>query len=205
MRYLVLYHSFTKQAELVAERIAAEAAAAGDSAVLCRVDFADPAERRHAPVPFSVIKAWSDQAKAGTIVPVELTPRDIDPASYDRVILLSNTWSFHPSVPIQGVLRSEIGGRLLDGKKVAVGIVCRGFYKKNLGIVKDLVRQDGGTVVAEEVFTHAGSWLLSTITNVTGMTKADPPRKIGPFRLPPFGVSPQSFGKVAAFVRRAGA
>lgn len=205
MRFLVIYHSFTHQAALVAEKIAAQAAASGGSATLCRVDFADPAARHSAPIPFSVVKSWGDQAKAGTVVPVTLTPGDIDPANYDRVILLSNTWSFYPSVPIQGLLRSDIGKQLLGGKKVAIGIVCRGFFKKNLGLVQDLVRQDGGTVVAQEVFTHAGSWLLSTITNVTSMVKAVPPRKFGPFRLPPFGVSPESFAKIPDFVRRAGA
>lgn len=204
-RFLVIYHSFTRQAGLVADRIAEDIQRKGGTAQLCRVDFADPDAPQQAPVPFSVVKVWSDQAKAGTVVPVTLTPDDIDPASYDHVILLSNTWSFHPSVPIQSVLRSDIGKRLLAGKKVAIGIVCRGFYKKNLAIVRDLVTQDGGQVVAEEVFTHAGSWLLSTITNVTSMTKANPPKKFGPFTLPPFGVSPASFAKVPGFVDRASA
>ena len=203
MRFLVIYHSFTHQAALVAGKIAEEAVRQGGSAALCRVDFADPTQRRQAPVPFAVIKEWSDLAKAGTTVPVELTPATIDPAGYDRVILLSNTWSFHPSVPIQSLLKSDVGRQLLADRKVAVGIVCRGFFSKNLAIVKDLVAQDGGTVITHEVFAHAGGWLLSTIANVTGMTKADPPRKFGPFRLPPFGVSPQSLAKIPDFVSRA--
>ncbi|MET0985754.1 MAG: hypothetical protein ABW034_10145 [Steroidobacteraceae bacterium] len=201
MRVLIVYHSFTGQAEKVARSVLKTLAARSVTASLCRLDFAEAAERLQAPVSFGVIKRWGDQAKRGTSVPFVMSAQPMAAGDFDAVVLLSNTWMFHPAVPIQSFLRDQRGRGLLTGKPVAIGIVCRGFWRKNLGITTSLVQQAGGRVVTHEVFRHAGSWLRSTITNINGMTKTTPlPSRLGPLLLPPFGVSPESMARVPTFV-----
>lgn len=203
MRVLIVYHTFTGQAGNVADSAAQLIRARSSEALLCRVDFADVTERHQPPVPFSVIKRWSDEAKGGILKPISLDPEPPTADKFDAVILLSNTWNWHPSAPIQSLLKSARARELFAGKPVGIGIVCRGFWKNNLAMTKALVQAAGGRVIAEEVFTHAGSWLRSTIINILRMTKPAPLRtRIGPFRLPPFGVSPDSMAKIPSFVAR---
>ena len=204
MRILIVYYSFTGQAQRVAGLMASAVAQAGHQPVLCRVAFADPAEPLAAPVPFAVVGRWSGLTKQGAAaVPITLGTDLTAEAPFDAVFLLSNTWSTRPSAPIQSFLQQS-ASPVLKGLPVAIGIVCRGFWKQNLKMTRAMVEVAGGHVVATEIFTHAGSWLASTITNVLGMIRPPPvPPRFGPIKLPPFGVSPASCAKVAGFVRAA--
>jgi flavodoxin len=203
LHVLVVYFSFTGQAERVATRIGEVLSQDGNSFTLARVAFADTQEPVAAPVPFSVISRWGNDSKKSVDVPIHVTPDSALTESYDLVVVLSNTWTFTACAPIQTFLRGQ-GAALLNGKPVAIGIVCRGFWKGNLALTKKLVAAAGGRFTNSEIFTHAGAWLTSTITNVLGMTKPTPvPQRFGPLRLPPFGVSPPSMAKIPDFVRQA--
>jgi hypothetical protein len=199
----VVYFSFTGQAERVASRIGEVLTDAGHSFTLGRVTFANPQEPLAAPVPFSVISRWGNESKKSIDVPIHFTPESALSESYNLVIVLSNTWTFTTCAPIQTFLRGA-GAAIMKDRPVAIGIVCRGFWKGNLALTKKLVANAGGRFTNSEIFTHAGAWLTSTITNVLGMTKPAPvPQRFGPLRLPPFGVSPASMAKIPDFVRQA--
>lgn len=202
MRVLLVYYSFTGQAQRAAEAAEQAARQAGHEVTTARVELADTATRLQRPLALAQISTWGGMASKGETVPIVLSPPIAVEDEFDAVLLFTNTWSFSPSVPIQSFLKSAEGHRLLKGKRVAIFVICRGFWKSNLAKTTALVESAGGSVIGGEAFTHPGTWLTSTIQNVKHMTSTTEQHRWGLLALPQFGLSDASMSRVAPFTLR---
>lgn len=202
-RVLLVYYSFTDQARIGAELAAEELRARGDEAVLVRIDFADPAQRLRRPLPFKGGQThWGNLAEQRVTVPVVSDDPQALQSRYDLVLLFSNTWKFHPSVPVQSFLATPEAALVLRDTPFAVIVICRGFWKKNLRIVRALAEKLGGRYVDGAGFGFAGGWLTSTVQSVRYVAgQGESERRWGLLPLPPFGLSPEAKQQLRAFVR----
>jgi hypothetical protein len=202
MRCLLLYYSLTDQAARAVESAAQTCHSAGWDAVICRIDFANPADAPRRPFSIADSKRWVDAAQQGKIFPLSYTPAAALDADYDLVLLFTNTWGMHPSVPIRSFLDSPEAKRVLAGKPFGVYVICRRLWEKNLALVREKAEAAGGRYIGGEGFVHPGSNVGSLIQTVTYIHRAGSGlRHLLGFPLPPYGLSDESLAKVPVFTR----
>jgi protein-tyrosine phosphatase len=203
MKCLLLYYSFTGQAQLVVDAVAAECAAAGWVPVTCRVDFAADDVRLRRPLSMNDIKRWTGAASRGDRLPVIYDPPQALDDRYDLVCIFSNTWQKSPAVPIRSFLESEAAARLLSATPFAVYVVCRRLWQNNLAIVRRLGEAAGGRFIDGLPVVHNGGALGSLIqTTAYMMGSGSGWKHILGVPLPRYGVSSAALGRVAPFTRR---
>jgi hypothetical protein len=202
MRCLILFYSLTGQAETAAGLASEAARGAGWDVTLCRISISDPVDALARPMNVASSKKWTQGAQKGLVVPITLNPHQSGGEQYDAVLLFSNTWGDHPSVPVRSFLEGPLGRALLAGKPVGIYIVCRRLWEKNLSIVKALVEAAGGRVLDGEPFMHPGGQVSSLIQTITYLYRTDSGRKrfLG-FPLPRYGLSDEALARVPAYTR----
>ncbi len=200
---LLLYYSFTGQAQRAVESAADSCRSAGWDPTICAIQFADRAKAPSRPFTVRTAKYWTDAAQRQDVVAVCYDPPAAIAARYDFVIVFSNTWGGSPAVPIRSFLDSEVAPRLLAGTAFGVIVVCRRLWRKNAAIVRELGEAAGGRFVASAALTHWGGQLGSLIQTVTYLLRADGGRKraLG-IPLPRYGLSDISMETVPLVVKR---
>jgi len=202
MRCLILYYSMTGQAEKSAALAADAARENGWDATICRMRMSDPADVLARPMNIAASKKWTQGAQKGMTVPLAFDPPEAVTQRYDAVLLFSNTWGDHPSVPVRSFLESPDAKALLAGTPVGVYVVCRRLWEKNLAIVRGLIENAGGRFVGGEPFMHPGGQVGSLIQTITYLYRTDSGRKrfMG-FPLPRYGLSDEAIARVPGFTR----
>lgn len=201
MRCLILYYSLTGQALQAADLAAAAARDAGWDATLCRISMSDPADALARPMNVAASRKWTQGAQKGMTVPIALDPPQTG-ERYDAVLLFSNTWGDHPSVPVRSFLEGQDVKALLAATPVGIYIVCRRLWQKNLSIVRSRVEAAGGRVLGGEAFMHPGGQVGSLIQTITYLYRTDSGRKrfLG-FPLPRYGLSDEAIARVPVYTR----
>jgi hypothetical protein len=202
MHCLILYYSMTGQAEKAANLAANAARAAGWDVTLCRMTMADPADALRRPMNVAASKKWTQGAQKGMTVPLAYDPPEAIDRRYDALLLFSNTWGDHPSVPVRSFLESAAAKALLSGTPFGAYIVCRRLWRKNLDIVRQLGEAAGGRFLGGEPFMHPGGQIGSLIQTVTYLYRTDNGRKrFAGFPLPRYGLSDEAVARVAPFTQ----
>ncbi|MGK2908218.1 MAG: hypothetical protein ACSLE1_00195 [Sphingobium sp.] len=202
MRCLILYYSMTGQAAKAASLAADAAQGAGWEAILCRMTMSDPSDVLARPMNIAASKKWTQGAQKGVIVPVAYDPPDAITRRYDAVLLFSNTWGDHPSVPVRSFLESPEAGAVLSDTPFGAFIICRRLWEKNLGIVRKLGEAAGGRFLGGEAFMHPGGQIGSLIQTITYLYRTDGGRRrFAGFPLPRYGLSDEALGRIASFTR----
>jgi hypothetical protein len=202
MHCLILYYSMTGQAEKAAKLAADAASAAGWDVTLCRMAMADPADALGRPMNVAASKKWTQGAQKGMTVPLAYDPPEAIDRRYDALLLFSNTWGDHPSVPVRSFLESAAAKALLSGTPFGAYIVCRRLWRKNLNIVRQLGEAAGGRFLGGEPFMHTGGQIGSLIQTVTYLYRTDNGRKrFAGFPLPRYGLSDEAVARVAPFTQ----
>lgn len=200
MRCLILYYSMTGQAEKGAGLAAAAARDAGWDVTLCRMSMRDPADALARPMNIASSKKWTQGAQQGMTVPIAYAPADAVAQRYDAVLLFSNTWGDHPSVPVRSFLESAAGKAVLSDTPFGAYIVCRRLWQKNLDIVRQLGEAAGGRFLGGAPFMHPGGQIGSLVQTVTYLYRTDSGRKrFAGFPLPRYGLSDEAVARVAPF------
>lgn len=202
MNVLLIYYSFTSQAERAVQEMRRALVEDGHQVVVGRIDYSDPAARLQRPISWDEISRLGKLSRDGVHVPVDLTVDGEGAEETDLIVLCSNTWNFSPAVPVQSFLADADGVRLLKGKKVAVAIICRGFWRSNLKKLRPLITATGAELIGHDAFTHDGAWLTSTIQTVKHMTSLTDTGRFGVLPLPKFGLSDTSMRRIAPFIRQ---
>lgn len=160
-RVLLVHFSQTGQLARVARRLASPLADADD------VELVEERLRPSTPYPFPW-PAW--RFLDAMPESVQLEPPAMEPYAvraeerFDLVILAYQVWYLAPSGPVTAFLRSETGKRLLRGRPVVTVIACRNMWLSAQEAVKDLIREAGGVLRDNVVFTDQGSALETFIT-----------------------------------------
>lgn len=199
---LLVYYSFTGEAQRVVDTAAKTLQAAGYGVTLARVDFADPAQRLQRPLSPAMVKKLTEAAAAGQTENVAVEPGDAFVRRYDLICLVSNTWQHNPCVPIRSALQRPDLRRLLDGTPFAVYVVCRRSWQRNLDIVRSEAEACGGRFIGAGHFEHAGGDIASLIRTVSYlMTRGSKVARLFGARLPlpEYGLSSTALKRVGTF------
>lgn len=199
-RCLLLYYSLTGQAEKAAGLAAKAARRAGWEPVLCRITMPAPQDALVRPMRIVDSKKWTQGAQKGLTVPLAYDPPEAMAHRYDAVLLFSNTWGDHPSVPMRSFLESAQGKALLHDSDFGVYVICRRLWRKNLDIVRTLGEAAGGRFVDGEPFTHPGGQIGSLIQTISYLHRSDSGlRRLFGLPLPRYGLSDEAVARIPAF------
>jgi hypothetical protein len=168
---LFVYYSYTKQTLKVVETMAGVLRDRGCDVVLAGIEFIDPryADRfKKFPMPHPYIEVVG-------MIPPELfrstgkirIPAVVTERQYDFVCIASPTWWLSTNVPIRSFLESETAGRVLKGKRFAVAVICRRYWRHNMKTVRRLVTERGGVFVDGIHFRYEGGQVRSLLSLIS--------------------------------------
>jgi len=202
-RVLLVYYTYTQQSLKVAEVIAEVLGERGCDVRLAGIEFTDAryAERfsrfplRHAYLDiFGMLPAQLRGATGEIRIP--------DPAlegEYDLICIGSPTWWLKTSVPVRSFLKSDLAGRLLDGKRFAAYVVCRRYWSINLRAVRKLGTKQGGKWVDGTHFSFAGRQVRSLLSLLSYFGKGEDRERYLGVRIPPTNLKPDYPEQTRAF------
>jgi hypothetical protein len=117
-------------------------------------------------------------------------PDEAREGDYDLICIGSPTWFFRPSVPVRSYLKSEEGGRILNGKRFTAYVVCRRYWSINLKGVKKLGTKQGGVYVDGTRFTFAGGQIRSLMSLLSYFGKGENRERYLGVKIPPSLLKP---------------
>ena len=175
---LFVYYTFTKQTGMVVDAIADELIARGCAVTKCALEFPDAHYgRRFSTLPMSwpvwhIVGMLPAQKRRMT---GEITiPPAAQHGDYDLVVFGSPTWWLTTCMPVRSYLHSPAAKAVLDGTPFAAVSVSRRYYKGNLGDIKQLGAQAGGTWVGGTHFVSDGNQVMSMASWLVFMRKNEP-------------------------------
>jgi len=178
---LFVYYSFTKQTELVVDAMAQEMTTRGCTMTKAPLEFHDAHySDRFSQLPMSrpilnivgMLVAQRRRKTGGITIPPEAQNGD-----YDLVVFGSPTWWLTTCMPVRSYLQSPAATAVLDGKPFAGVSVSRRYYKGNLGDIKKLGGQAGGTWSGGTQFVSDGNQVMSMASWLVFMRKNEPRRR----------------------------
>jgi len=201
-RALLLYYSLTGQASRAVEAAARACRDAGWDPAVCRIDFADAAQRPSRPFTLADTRHWVAAATDGAVMDMTYEPAGALEGEYDLVLLFTNTWNKHPSVPVNSFLKGPAARSVLSGRPFAVYAICRRLYEQNLAIVTEDGERAGGRCIGRRGFVHWGGQIGSLIQTMTYIHRSDTGRTsfLG-IPLPAYGLSDSAMEGVQAFTK----
>jgi len=202
-RVLLVYYTYTQQSLKVAEVIAEVLGERGCDVRLAGIEFTDAryAERfSRFPLPHAYLDIFG-------MLPAQLRGatgeiRIPDPAlegEYDLICIGSPTWWLKTSVPVRSFLKSDLAGRLLDGKRFAAYVVCRRYWSINLRAVRKLGTKQGGKWVDGTHFSFAGRQVRSLLSLLSYFGKGEDRERYLGVRIPPTNLKPDYPEQTRAF------
>ncbi len=191
-KVLIVYFTFSKQTERVADVIGTTLEARGAEVTKARILLTDKrwaARFEKIPMRFPMIKivgmlpAQTRQATGEIGVPPAAQDGD-----YDLVFIGSPTWWFRVSLPIRTWLKSDAAGKVLKGKPFGAFSTSRRYWKHNVGEVEAFGKEVGGTWIDETHFVAQGNQVQSMMSWLSYMSGFGWVDKL--FRLPPTNLKP---------------
>jgi len=165
---LFVYYTYTQQTLKVVETMAGVLRDRGSEVVLAAIEFIDPryADRfREFPMPhpyrevLGMILPELRRATGKIRIPAVVTERE-----YDLVFIASPTWWLSTNVLIRSFLESEAADLVLKGKRFAVAVVCRRYWRHNMKTVRRLATECGGVFVDGVHFCYEGGQVRSLLS-----------------------------------------
>jgi len=194
-RVLLVHFSQSGQLSRVARRLAAPLAEAHDVKLVEEVLRPRPAY----PFPWSLWRFLDAMPEAVLLEPPALEPLSVrSDEQFDAIILAYQVWYLAPSGPITAFLKSDAGKRLLHGRPVVTVIACRNMWLVAQEAVKRLIREAGGRLCDNVVFTDPASALATLITTPRWVLTGRRDRFLG---LPPAGVAEDAIANADRFGR----
>lgn len=186
---LFVYYSFTQQTMKVVEAMACVLRDRGAEVALAGIEFTDPryADRfRTFPMPHPYLDVFRMippvlRRVTGTIrIPDIVTEKE-----YDLVCIGSPTWWLSMSVPIRSFLESESATRILKGRRFAVAVLCRRYWRHNLNTVRKLGTKCGGIFVGGIHFAYEGGQIRSMLSLISYLGSGECRQRYLGIKIPP--------------------
>ncbi len=129
-------------------------------------------------------------------IPLKLKNVDYPTGDYDLVVLAYQVWFLGPSIPFNSFLFSDIGAKLMQGKKVLTILGVRNMWAGAQEMVKKRLAEIDAKLVGNIVFVDETRNYFSIITIARWLLKGNK----GPYkRLPEAGVSAEAIDKGKRF------
>src|SRR5271163_4272361 len=200
---LFVYYTYTQQTLKIVETMAEVFRNRGCEAVLAGIEFTD-LRYAHRFKQFPLAHPYRDlfgmippalRRTAGTIrVPDAVTARE-----YGLVCIGSPTWWLSTNVPIRSFLESKIAGQVLKGKRFAVAVLCRRYWRHNLNTARRLGLKCGGGYVGGIHFCYEGGQVRSLLSLCSYLSSGENrPRYLG-VKIPPTNLREFQLGEARTF------
>jgi len=189
---LFVYYTYTQQTLKVVETMAEVLRARGSEVILAGIEFTDPryaARFKKFPMPhpwlecIGMILPELRHATGEIRIPEVVTERE-----YDLVCIGSPTWWLSTNVPIRSFLESEQAARVLKGKRFAVAVVCRRYWRHNLNTVRTLGTECGGVFVDGVHFHYEGNQIRSLLSLISYLGSGEYRRRYLGIKIPPTNI-----------------
>jgi hypothetical protein len=189
---LFVYYSYTKQTLKVVETMAEVLRNRGCETFLGPIEFTDPryADRFKTfpmPHPYREVFGMILPIFRGVIGEIKI-PDVVTEREYDLVVIGSPTWWLSTNVPIRSFLLSETAGRVLNGKRFAVAVVCRRYWKHNLKTVQRLATERGGIFLDAIHFAYQGGQVRSLLSLISYLGSGQYRRRYLGVKIPPTNI-----------------
>jgi len=202
-RVLLLYYSYTGQAQKVLETAGEVFRGRGCEVHKAEIEFTD---QRYAKKfsRFPMRRVWPDMMsvlraqKRGETGEIKI-PDEARDGDYDLICIGSPTWWQTVSMPMRSFLKSDEARKVLSGKPFAVFVVCRQYWRENLEAVRELAGQQGGRYVDEIHFTYPGDSLRSMLSLTSYLGTGEYRQKYLGLRIPPTNVQPEQLEQTRTF------
>jgi hypothetical protein len=164
---LFVYYTYTQQTRKVVEAMVETMRERGAEAFLAAIEFTDPRySGRFKEFPmrhpyrdlFSMILPVFRQVTGRVGIPDVVAERE-----YDLVCIASPTWWLSTNVPIRSFLESAVAAHVLKGKRFAVAVICRRYWRHNLNTVRRLASKRGGIFTNGIHFLYEGGQVRSLL------------------------------------------
>jgi menaquinone-dependent protoporphyrinogen IX oxidase len=205
-RVLLLYYSYTGQSQKVLEAAGEVFRKRGYEVDEARIEFTDPryAERFSR---FPMHNVWPDflgMLPAQTLRATGdiRTPDEVRTADYDLICIGSPTWWRTVSMPLRSFLKSHEARNLFNGKRFAVFVVCRRYWRENLTGVRKLVEKKGGCFVDSIHFTYPGGQLPSMLSLTSYLGSGEYRDRYLGVRLPPTNINAEQVEESRRFAAK---
>ena len=202
-KILFIYYTYSGQTLSVVEAMAGVLRERGCEVRQVKIEFTDPRyANRFSRLPlrhvyldlFAMLPAQLRRATGQIHVPSEA--RD---EYYDFVCIGSPTWWLTTCMPIRSFMKSELAGRVLNGKRFAAFAVCRRYWRNNLNTVQGLGIKQGGEFVSGTHFSHAGGQIQSLLSLISYLAKGEDRERYLGVRIPSVGLKPDYLAQARAF------
>jgi hypothetical protein len=194
-RVLVVHFSQTGQLARVVRALVAPLSAAGDVQLV--EEILRP--RRPYPFPWPFWRFLDAMPESVLLEPPELEPLGARPDEhFDLIVLAYQVWYLAPSGPATAFLKSDAGRALLRGRPVVTVIACRNMWLTAQETVKRLIRDAGGVLCDNVVFTDRAGVLASFIMTPRWLLTG---KRDGLLGLPPAGVADSDIANAGPFGR----
>lgn len=205
-RVLLLYYSYTGQSQKVLEAAGEVFRERGYDVTTAPIEFTDPkyAERFSR---FPMRSVWPEflgmlpaqtLQKTGDI----RTPDAVRTGDYDLICIGSPTWWDTVSMPLRTFLTSHEARNLLEGTPVAVFVVCRRKWRKNLSGVRKLAEKKGARYVDGIHFTYPGGQLPSMLSLTSYLGSGEYKDRYLGVKLPPTNINQEQLEESRRFAAR---
>src|ERR1700757_1993406 len=205
-RILLLYYSYTGQAQKVLEAAGEVFRGRGCDVQTAEIKFTD---KRYAEKfsRFPMRRVWPDMLRVLGAQKRNETgeiqnPDTVRDGDYDLILIGSPTWWDNVSMPLRSFLKSDEARKVLSGKPFAVFVVCRQFWRENLQAVRELAEEQGGRYVDEIHFTYPGDNLRSMLSLTSYLGSGEYRQKYLGLRIPPTNVQPEQLEQTRTFAAR---
>ncbi len=186
---LFLYYTYTQQTKKVIDAMAGVLRDRGCDVELGLIGFVDPRyEKRFEQFPMphplrELVGMIPVEVMRGTgkiTIPDVVTDRE-----FDLVVIGSPTWWLSTNVPIRSFLECGVAGNVLKGKRFAVAVACRRYWKHNLKTVRRLGIKHGGDFVDGIHFRYQGGQIRSLLSLLSYLGSGEYREKYLGVRIPP--------------------
>jgi hypothetical protein len=205
-KVLLLYYSFTHQAEKVVDAMDAVLTERGADVDRAAIEFTDKryVER------FSKFPWPRAFLTVITMLPAQLRratgeiriPDKAKSGDYDLVVVGSPTWWLTTNMPIRSYLKSDEADTLLDGTKFTSFIVCRRYWGNNQKTVRKLGVRSGGEYVEGVHFKYPGGQIRSLLSLISYLGSGEYRDRFLGIKIPVTNIQPEQLDEASEFAGR---
>lgn len=205
-RVLLLYYSFTNQAERVVDAMDAVLSERGADVDRAAIEFTDqryverfsnfPWPRAFMTV-ITMLPAQLRRATGEIRIPDKARSGD-----YDLVVVGSPTWWLTTNMPIRSYLKSEEAETVLDGTRFTSFVVCRRYWGNNQKTVRKLGVRNGGEYVDGVHFKYPGGQIRSLLSLISYLGSGEYRDRFLGVKIPVTNIQPEQLDEACSFAGR---
>src|SRR5277367_508374 len=202
---LFVYYTYTQQTLKIVETMAEVFRDRGWDAILAAIEFtdlryADRFKRFPFAHPYRDLFGMIPPALRRTTGTIRISNAATE-REYDLVCIGSPTWWLSTNVPIRSFLESKIAGQVLKGKRFAVAVLCRRYWRHNLNTVRKFGLKLGGGYVGGIHFCYEGGQVRSLLSLCSYLSSGENrPRYLG-VKIPPTNLREFQIGEARTFAK----